>query len=208
MRVVVHDTFAVLKIFESVNMMRISRRRLLITASLLIIAVAAGAALVAQQILSQVKKPKLAWSLNSGESVPKDQFLVLLFPVGEVVALADVGEEKVEVRRAILTAIDELESTTLTIYVGDKSYHVSRHDFSAIPNEMTTRQLVTQLNLEIKRWGSNTEWSNVKFAFQDSSNSESRATLTIQCTNRITYEYIYDVSQDGRIHPFSITVHR
>jgi hypothetical protein len=153
-------------------------------------------------MLGQSGRDIVSWTRDSSEPIDPEDFLVVLFPVEPLVDQPAADDGGATVDRAVLASLSELNQPTITIFRGDgSSAEVSLKTLTALPPSRGTGMLLDNLNLQIKKWGSETDWRRVELEFDQEVPHGKALTLIVFTKRGDRLKYHYEVGADGEVTP-------
>jgi hypothetical protein len=153
-------------------------------------------------VLGQSGRDIVSWTRDSSEPIDPDDFLAVLFPVEPLVDQPAANDGGATVDRAVLASLSELNQPTITVFREDgSSKEVNRKTLTALPPSRGTGMLLDNLNLQIKTWGSETDWRRVELEFDQEVPRGTALTLIVFTKRGDRLKHHYEVGADGEVTP-------
>ena len=137
--------------------------------------------------------------------INESHFYVLLFP--DERPHQDTSGRTQEVERAAIASIPELSDATFAMYVDDTEILFSTSDLSLVPNGGDLEKYVNNLNVEIKKWGTSSDWRSAQLELQEPVESfPVRAKLTLIDHRGRVAEFRYQINDSISATPLGVEV--
>ena len=137
---------------------------------------------------------------EGGARCNEKRFGILLFPKGEIIDSRH-GQEYA-LNRAIIVSLEENAQDKVEVWNGKTRVMLDRNLLAPVPPTGWDKY-VNALNAEVKRWGSDTDWSHVIFGIDKSDSC--RMQLIIWTKKKKWIKYMYEIRNMNMIVPLSET---